>query len=88
LDNDAQQRHYTYRELFRMHMDHRQIHAIREALNQELVLGREDFKSMWAYSIAPPPLETTVQLSKEGKKGQIIFLHIMMETSCLEEVTH
>jgi putative transposase len=37
-------RHYTYRELFRMPMDHRQIHAIREALNQELVLGREDFK--------------------------------------------
>ncbi len=32
------------RELFRMPMDHRQIHAIREALNQELVLGREDFK--------------------------------------------
>jgi hypothetical protein len=25
-------------------MDHRQIHAIREALTQELVLGREDFK--------------------------------------------
>ena len=25
-------------------MDNRQIHAIREALNQELVLGREDFK--------------------------------------------
>jgi hypothetical protein len=25
-------------------MDHRQIHAIREALNQEWVLGREDFK--------------------------------------------
>jgi hypothetical protein len=24
--------------------DHRQIHAIREALNQEWVLGREDFK--------------------------------------------
>jgi REP element-mobilizing transposase RayT len=36
-------RHYTYRELFRMLMDHRQIHAIREALNQEWVLGREDF---------------------------------------------
>jgi hypothetical protein len=32
------------RELFRMPMDHRQIHAIREALNQEWVLGREDFK--------------------------------------------
>jgi hypothetical protein len=27
-----------------MPMDHRQIHAIREALKQELVLGREDFK--------------------------------------------
>jgi putative transposase len=27
-----------------MPMDHRQIHAIREALNQEWVLGREDFK--------------------------------------------
>jgi putative transposase len=25
-------------------MDHRPIHAIREALNQEWVLGREDFK--------------------------------------------
>jgi putative transposase len=35
---------YTYRELFRMPMEHRQIHAIREALNHELVLGREDFK--------------------------------------------
>jgi hypothetical protein len=27
-----------------MHRDPRQIHAIREALNQEWVLGREDFK--------------------------------------------
>ena len=27
-----------------MHMDHGQMRAIREALNQELVLGREDFK--------------------------------------------
>jgi hypothetical protein len=27
-----------------MPMDHRQIHAIREALNQELVRSREDFK--------------------------------------------
>jgi hypothetical protein len=35
---------HTYRELFRMPMDHRQIHDIREALNQEWVLGREDFK--------------------------------------------
>lgn len=35
---------YAYRELFRQHMDHTVIHDIREALNQELVLGREDFK--------------------------------------------
>jgi putative transposase len=44
LGNDAQQRYDTYRELFRRPMDPRQIHAIREALNQKWVLGREDFK--------------------------------------------
>jgi putative transposase len=37
-------RQHAYRELFRLHMDHTIIHVIREALNQELVLGREDFK--------------------------------------------
>ena len=37
-------RQHAYRELFRLHMDHGLVHAIREALNQELVLGREDFK--------------------------------------------
>ena len=36
LGNDAQQRQTAYRELFRMHMDHGQVHAIRKALNQEL----------------------------------------------------
>jgi putative transposase len=35
---------HAYRELFRNHMDYATIHDIREALNQELVLGREDFK--------------------------------------------
>jgi putative transposase len=35
---------HAYRELFRNHMDCATIHDIREALNQELVLGREDFK--------------------------------------------
>ena len=44
LADDAQQRQYAYRELFRLHIDNGEIHAIREALNQELVLGREDFK--------------------------------------------
>jgi putative transposase len=44
LGNDAQQRQTADRELFRMPMDHGQIHAIREALNQKQALGREDFK--------------------------------------------
>jgi putative transposase len=42
---DDEQRRHSYRELFRMHMDHEQIHDIRESLSQELVLGREDFKA-------------------------------------------
>ena len=44
LDNNSEQRQFTYRELFRMHLESDQIHAIRDALNQQLVLGREDFK--------------------------------------------
>ncbi len=39
---DARQR--AYRELFRHHMENSLLHEIREALNQELVLGRDDFK--------------------------------------------
>lgn len=42
---DAEQRHHGYRELFRLHMEHGEIHDIRESLSQELVLGREDFKA-------------------------------------------
>jgi len=38
------ERQHAYRELFRMHLDAMQLHDVREALNQELVLGREDFK--------------------------------------------
>jgi len=38
-----QQRH-AYRELFGSCLDRSELHVIREALNQELVLGREDFK--------------------------------------------
>ena len=44
LGADPAARQYTYRELFHAHMEHTTVHAIREALNQELVLGREDFK--------------------------------------------
>lgn len=44
LGNTEAQRQFAYRELFRMQLDASEIHAVREALNQELVLGREDFK--------------------------------------------
>ena len=44
LGKDNEERSYAYRELFRHHIDNEQIHEIREALNQELVLGRDDFK--------------------------------------------
>jgi len=45
LGMEPASRQHAYRELFRQHMDHTIIHDIREALNQELVLGREDFKT-------------------------------------------
>ncbi len=44
LGNTNLQRRHTYRELFRYHPDETQVHAIRDALSQELVLGRDDFK--------------------------------------------
>jgi len=44
LGKDTSVRRYAYRELFRRGIDDNQIHEIREMLNQELVLGREDFK--------------------------------------------
>lgn len=44
LNNTAERRQRAYRELFRYHMDNEELHAIRDALNQELVLGRPRFK--------------------------------------------
>jgi len=38
------ERQFAYRELFRHHMDNNLLHEVREALNQELVLGSERFK--------------------------------------------
>jgi len=35
---------FAYRELFRNHMKDIELHMLRDALNQELVLGRESFK--------------------------------------------
>jgi putative transposase len=45
LGETEAQRQHAYRDLFRMHLDAEELHAVREALNQELVLGREDFKN-------------------------------------------
>jgi putative transposase len=44
LGQEVSERYFAYRELFTQCLDKSEVHAIREALNQELVLGREDFK--------------------------------------------
>jgi putative transposase len=44
LGSDNETREHAYRELFRSHFDSNELHRVREALNQELVLGRDDFK--------------------------------------------
>lgn len=44
LGDDAAIREHAYRELFRSSLDKDDLHAVRAAVNQELVLGREDFK--------------------------------------------
>ena len=49
LGSEPETRRHAYRELFRHHMGNDLLHAIREALNQELVLGRDDFKDRIAH---------------------------------------
>ena len=44
LANNVEQQQHVYRELFNNDLDKAELHVIREVLNQELVLGREDFK--------------------------------------------
>ena len=44
LGTTESDRRQAYRELFRYHLDDAQVHSIRDALSQELVLGRDDFK--------------------------------------------
>jgi len=44
LDKSPEQRKFAYREFFCMDLEPDEIHAIRDALNQQLVLEREDFK--------------------------------------------
>jgi len=55
-------RQRAYRELFTHHIDPTTLHDIREALNQELVLGREDFKDK---------IERTLERqARRGKSGR------------------
>ena len=49
---------YACRELFRHHIENEQVHEIREALNQELVLGRDDFKD-----------KIEIMLNRQTRKG-------------------
>lgn len=44
LGSTTAERQHAYRELFRLQLGTLEIHDVREALNQELVLGRADFK--------------------------------------------
>lgn len=44
LGDTPEQRQYAYRALFSHQLDATDLHAVRDALNQELVLGRDDFK--------------------------------------------
>ena len=44
LGENSQERQRSYRELFRNAISEEQLHEIRNSLNQELVLGREDFR--------------------------------------------
>lgn len=44
LDSDPASRQNAYRELFLFHIESDIVHEIRTTLNQELVLGRDDFK--------------------------------------------
>jgi len=58
-------RQCAYRELFRGGLAAEQVHAIREMLNHELVLGREDFKDRIA--------QMTQRQVRRGKRGRPVL---------------
>jgi putative transposase len=62
LGNDAAARQFAYRELFRDQLAADQVHEIREMLNQQLILGREDFKDRIA--------QMTQRQVRRGKDGR------------------
>lgn len=53
---------YAYRELFRSQLNDEDVHDIRDALNQQLVLGRDDFKDKIE--------EMTNKQTRQGKAGR------------------
>jgi putative transposase len=62
LGHDPLERQAAYRELFRVHLEPDTLHVIRGALNEELVLGREDFKEKIA--------QMTRRQVRRGKDGR------------------
>ena len=44
LGVNEKERCYAYQELFRHKMDNALLHEIRDSVNQDFVLGRDDFK--------------------------------------------
>lgn len=72
LDADPVSRLFTYRELFRHHLDRDTLHDIRDSLNQELVLGRDDFKDK---------IEATLQRqTRRGQDGRPPLINTIRET--------
>ena len=68
LGTTPETRHHTYRELFRHHMENTLLHEIRDALNQELVLGRDDFKDRIA--------EMTKRQTRPARSGRPPFVGV------------
>jgi len=62
LGVDGDSRRHAYRERFRHHMDNDLLHTIRETLNQELVLGRDDFKDRI--------VQMTARQTRPGQNGR------------------
>lgn len=62
LGHTVPARLHDYRELFRHHLDGTILHEIRDALNQELVLGRDDFKDKIE--------QMTKRQTREGQSGR------------------
>lgn len=60
--NTDEERAYAYRELFRSQLNNDDVHDIRDALNHQLVLGRDDFKNKIE--------EITKRQTRQGKAGR------------------